>query len=295
VGFIDGQKDTTPTEVTSLQELQNGKYVAIPVAKKMFRFTEGNNSSLHFVWDNNENLYVVEMLPSLAKELETATQENPIKIQGITKKITPEIKEDAIKIFNSFKNLDMEALTKNNFESNVGNVYVFTKEDLTNKWIRYAFAGMFICFTVPFLIAIVFIESKIKRILKKLPPEETKLISDEIEREDTIIFEKANIFLTKNYVISLGKSLDITKYCNIVWVYHTDLRQNGILSNRYINIITNEFKDRSIPTIPFGKSKNIHLEIMDIISKKNSKILIGYTDENVQRMKEVKKEFKQNK
>ncbi|MCL2859286.1 MAG: hypothetical protein FWF46_01680 [Oscillospiraceae bacterium] len=295
IGFIESKRVILLEDISNTQEIGANEHVYIDVVKKQFKFIEGDYISLYFVWDKNGKLYLVDLLPSLAKKLESATVDNPIRIIGTTKKITNEDRDEAIKIYNSYKNLDMEALTVNNFSDNVGNVYIYTKEKLTNEMVFYFIAGIFIAFAIPFAIAIIFIENKIKRTLKNLSPEEADLISVEVENEGTIIYEKVNVFLTENYVISLGKSIDITKYSDIVWVYHTDLRQSGVLSNRYINIITNEFKDRSIPIVPYGKSRNVHLEIMDIIAGKNSNILVGYTKENVETMKEAKKEYKRSK
>jgi len=210
----------------------------------------------------------------------------------MTKDITNEIKEEAIGLYNSFKNMDQEPLTENSFDYNVGKTYMYAREKLTNETVFYAIAIIFLAFALPFIIAIIFIENKIKRVLKNLSPEEAKLISNEVENEGTIIYEKVNIFLTENYLISFEKSLDIIKYTDILWIYYTDLKQNGVLSNRYINIITNKHKDRSIPIIPYGKTKNVHLEILDNIASKNSTILVGYTPENVGKMKDTKKKYK---
>jgi len=296
IGFIESKRDLgAPIDLSKDTKLNAGEYVYIDVVDRLFTFVDSDYSSVHFVWDTSFKVHLVDILPGLAKELDKATVDNPIRIMGITKDITDETRDDAIELFNRYKNMDAEPLTINKFDNAVGKIYTYAREKQTNENVLYAFALIFLGFALPFAIAILFIENKIKRVLKKLSPEEAELISSEVENEGTIIYEKVDMFLTENYIISLGKSIDITKYRDVVWVYHTDLRQNGVLSNRYVNIITDKFEDHSVPIIPYGKTRDIHLEIIDIIASKNTNILVGYTDENIEVMKTAKEEYKRNK
>ena len=289
IGFIVGNRNLgDPTDISKAPEVNAGEYVYLDVVDKLFMFIEGDYSSLHFVWDINEKLYVLDVLPSLARELQNATVDNPIRITGLTKEITGEIRDDAIARYNSFKNMDMEALTTSNFDDVVGSTYLYPRDELTNKWVFYVFGIIFLCFALPFAIASLFIERRIKRVVGNLSQKEADLISAEVEDDETIVFSKVQLFLTENYIISLGKSLDITKYTDIAWIYFTDMRQNGVLSSRHINIITYDGKDRFIPVIPYGKTRDAHLVIIDIIAGKNPEMLVGYTEENVSIMKSVK-------
>ena len=298
IGYIESKREVeAPKELSEIQTMKTDEYVFIDVADKpnLFAEKDKNQAKFYFIWDVNDKLYIVEMFSSLATKLEEATTNNPIRILGTTKEITSEIKDLAISGYNRSKTNDSDLLIRSEFENQVGTHYLWVRDSMTYQGVYYFIGGIFFVFGLSFLIAHLFIGKKIKRIINKLSPEEANLISIEVENDKTIVFEKASVFITENYVISMIDSLLITKISDIVWVYFTDIKQNGVLSNRRVDIFTSDNKNHWISVIPFGKTRNTHLEIIDAIANKNPKALVGFTDENRKVMKEAKKEYKNPK
>lgn len=289
--FIEKQKDLgSISDLTANPAAKVDKYVSIDTASLPFIFAESDTAKLYFIWDTNEQLYIADLNESLVKKLESNS--NKTKLIGTTKEITSDIKRIAINMYNQYKEADMEAMSTANFNEMVGNVYLYIREDLTNAAVYYIFAVICLTVVIIMLISHWFIERKIKRVIKRLTPEEMLLIASEIENEKTIVYEKINLFLTDNYAIFLGNSLDIIKYDDMRWIYFADFRQNGVLTSRRVEIFTKDQKNHGIPIIPYGKTKNLHLAVIDEIGSKRSNILVGYTDENKKIMKAEKKEQK---
>ena len=300
VGYFESNKDLGEAiDLTKTLSPKDNIYAFLNVLDSPYLFAENDNNKLYFVWDVNNKLCIVDLTWDSVKELENAVypiRDNmlPVRLEGRTKTITKEIKEIAINIYNSNKTEDMDELTEDNFKTKIGNVYLYVRE-VKNTFVFYFLAGIFLVITLIIVIAHLFMERKIKRNIDKLSPEERELIAKEIENENTLIYEKAHVFLTENYVISLGNNLDITKYEDIKWIYFTDMRQNGVITSRRINVITHDNKDHWIPIIPYGKGANNHLEIIDQIADRNTDIAVGFTPENQELFKNEKKAAKKFK
>jgi len=278
-GFIEGQRDLgTPTYLADV--LKAEEYAYIDVDDIPYLFGENDTNKLYFIWDTNDNFYIVDLTKKLYEKLENNPQKDTIRLVGTSKTITNEIKNVAIKVYNRDKSEEMPAMTKDNFNEMLGRQYLNAREDLTNQWVFYGLSFVFLAFVLSFYLAHWFIERKIRRVIDNLPQSEADLITFEVESDKTITFPKNNLFLTENYIISLGNSLDIIKYMDIAWIYHTDIRQNGVLSARRVDIICKDSTHKWIPVMPYGKNRNAHLDIIQIIAEKQPEVLVGYTNDN---------------
>ncbi|MDR0782584.1 MAG: hypothetical protein LBE83_02345 [Propionibacteriaceae bacterium] len=278
-GVIDARKDLgTPRDFAIEGEAAN-EFVYIDVVAPAFVFAKKDSIKYYFVWDANDYIYIVDLQAKMVDKLESATPGNPVRISGYSKVITDEIKNVAISVYNSSIPADWERVNRANFESSFGKYYLWARDDLTNQMVFYVLGLIILSIGLAFLIAHLVIERRIRRITDGLSAEQAYLISQEVESPDTVVVGKS-VFLTSNHVISMVKSLHIANYAEIAWVYFVEIRQNGILSSRAVNIFTRDLKSWNIPTIPYGKSKNAHLQIIEIIAQRNSNIIIGFTEEN---------------
>ena len=114
-------------------------------------------------------------------------------------------------------------------------------------------------------------------------------INKELEEEEAFYYKSAKLALTKNYIVDFSTGLKVFKYNEVLWMYRYELRQNGIKSQMSIILFVKNDKKRHVVASMVGytkKSKEINREIMDAIMNKNKKMLVGYTKENREKMKE---------
>jgi len=143
---------------------------------------------------------------------------------------------------------------------------------------------------------IVFITKKIQteNTLKKLSDEELEKIEKELDDKETFHYERAHLILTKNYIISLTGKMLITNYKDLVWIYEYRLKQYGITTNKSLMAMLKNGKVKALLQVDgvTKKSTSVIEEVVETIVSKNSKILVGYTNENRRLAKEIVKENK---
>ena len=263
-------------------------------------YGQEENQKFYFVMDNKNNLYILYMNYSTFKKLNNENIKNtPVRVYGITKKIKTDVKKIAINTYN--KIMSDEYLNNDNFKNYVGSIYL----DLNQKYYDatyYYLISLILLINFFILISIYFKNFfNNKKIFKKYQKE---LIKINLEIKDLLnnnkqVKDKKNIFrnlyLTKNYVVSLNSKLIIIKYKEIENIYPYEFYQSGILINKGISLVTST-KIYNIRKKSLNIFKDDNQSINIIIKKiknKNKKIIIGYDEiwqrEDVFKKKEVKK------
>jgi len=285
VGFYQSKRDLgTPQNLADVRT-QGGKYAYIDVVAVADTYLQrGNTERYYLVKDAGGNLCVVDMFQDSLDRVALATVDNPVRLVGKTKALKDqEVIGQVIMIFNSSNIKDPDMLTTATFKQRVGTVFLWAREDpqlLRGQAAFYAVGGIFLAFALATLIAYAVIVARSNRIINKLSPDEARLISSELDDPATVCFEKTGVFLTPHYVISVASAMKVIAIADIAWVYFIEIRQTGVRSNITVVIVTHDGKNWSIPTVPFGKTRNAHLEIIDGIAARNPGVLVGYTDEN---------------
>jgi len=293
-GYFEQTKDRG--EALDLAALMNEKkekknqYAYIDAASSAIVFAEKDNERLYFVGDKTGYLYIIDLTDTMVKKLENASKESPIKLIGSTKEITNDIRDLAISTYNKSKPADWNELNTVNFGDIFGNVYLYVREDLSYAIVLYVFAAILGFTTIIVGIVHLVTQKKITKAFKKLSPSELDKIAFEIEDAKTLNFENLGIYLTKNYFIVLTGGIKIFKYEDIAWLYHIDMRQNGVITARNFSLLTKDNKRHSFTAgTPYGKHKDNYLEILTYVAETHSNILVGYTDENKKHIKEIVK------
>ena len=130
---------------------------------------------------------------------------------------------------------------------------------------------------------------RLKKTIKNMDDNVWEDINKELEEEEAFYYKSAKLALTKNYIVDFSTGLKVFKYNEVLWMYRYELRQNGIKSQMSIILFVKNDKKRHVVASMVGytkKSKEINREIMDAIMNKNKKMLVGYTKENREKMKE---------
>ena len=294
LGYFESHKSLgTPLDLATTineQKERENQYAYIDASSRAFIFAEKDSNKLYFVWDVNNYLYILDLPAKTVKDLEKASPENVIRLTGTTKNIISDIKTIAIDVYNEDLSDEATPLTDDNFSGIFGRVYLYVRADLTNAPVFYTLAVIVGITALIIYIVHIVTGLKIKKAINKLSPSELNKIEFELEHAKTVSFLKQNIYLTEHYIVVLSNGLTIIKYDDIAWIYHIEMRQNGVPTSRSINIQTNDSKKHVFNAgVPYGKQKDEYLDIINNITMKNKNILVGFTNEN---KKIIKEKFK---
>lgn len=277
-------------ELLATGEKKENKFVTLEVTEQpyVFAYYPGDNSGkFYFLWDE-EYIYVAFLNEKEFKRLNTEDiKENHLKVSGMTKAIPSDIKKLALEAYN--ENVSKEdQLSSSQFNEYFGVLYLdqTAVDPATVVCLLVGLIGWmtgFICFITNLIIF-----AKLKGKMKKISDEDWEAINNELDSEDAFYYKNAKISLTKNYLVDFSRGLKIFKYSDILWMYKYEYRYNGINTQLSIILYTENKKRHVVATLPgyTKKSKEVNREIMESIMDKNKKMLVGYTKENRQKMKE---------
>ena len=296
-------KNTTENPIILEDANKEGEYVCLNVESMTDYFatygTEKKASQkVYFLFDD-KYMYMANLNENGLKELESIMEyaysedENkekpePIKVCGITTFIPSKLKSLAINAYNEMA--DEKILTNSNFESYLTDFYINTeggpKEDIIWQSLLIG------CLSLPG-IALIFSYLKnakmTKATLSKFTNEMDRIKSDACA-PDTLYEKKASIYLTKDYIINFATGFEIYNYNEIIWIYPYEFRQNGVITQKSIYVVTNDSKVHVIANMPTSKKNNIRYdEIYESLLLKVPNALHGYSKENVQKSKEMYK------
>ncbi len=286
----DFRKSTSLHDVIAAGEKTEDKLVHVEVTEKPYGFAYypgDNTGKFYFLWDE-QYIYVAFLSESEFNKLNVDDiKENHITVKGVTKTIPSDIKKLAIEAYN--ENVEKEyRITSSTFADYFGLVYLDqTGADFVSVMLLVVGAiTYFVAFCM--FIANLIGRFKFKKHIKNISDEDWEILNKELDEEETFYYKSAKLALTKNYVIDFSKGLKAIKYKDILWMYKYEYRYNGVNTQLSIIIFTSDKKRHMIASLVgyTKKSKEINKEIMEAIMDKNKKMLVGYTKENRQQMKE---------
>lgn len=255
-----------------------------------FAVYDDTTDAYYFVTDG-KYLYVTYLSETYAKSI-TSEDSKMIEIKGVTKLTPKDVKEIAIDAYNEIFELeDSEKLTLADYNNYFGEVYLDTT--MTSNEGEFYFVTGFVALVLGLILLVINLIKNIsyKNKLKKFTQSDIDKYDKEMEDKESFYYEKAKLYLTPNYIINFGTKFNIIDYKDIVWIYPYEHRTNGIKDNQSI-IVKDKFgKSTTIASLALiTKAKKEEFdEILNTIINKNSKMLVGYTSENIKKYKEMSK------
>ena len=255
-----------------------------------FAVQEGNENSFYIVMDD-VYMYIAYLSPYNYMELnKEEIKENPIRIQGVTKLISKEIKELALEAYNEVVE-EEHKLTMADFDNYFGSVYIDCTVEADNDIGFFQEIGAFIFGTAGFICLIINVIQKIRfnKNVKKLDEYMIEKLDKEMNDSNSFYYEKLHLYLTENYIINFRGTFKAIEYQDIVWMYSMIYRTNGIKTNQSIKVMTKDGKKQEIAVINAVTKtrKEMYEEIWNTILSKNSKMAVGYTKEAEKQAKEM--------
>lgn len=289
---IDSQvknKNITLHELIYNGSIEEKQVTSLTVTEKPYVFAEydsNKTSPKYYFLVDNDYLYVGYLDYDTYLKLNVdSIVDTPITIQGVTKKIPGDVIDIAIEVYN--EDLEEKVLTRENYKSYIGEICIDTVSDVDDNILQIILGILF--FNISFIYFIIYIVKNRK--IKKLKKDNIlwQEIQNELESAETIDYSKFSTYLTPNYIIDGSNGFQLISYQDIAWVYLHENRYNGVTNDRYLIVIKKNKKKVNIARLSgiHPKSKDTFMEIMKEIYEKNQDILVGYTKENKQRVKDL--------
>lgn len=294
------KKITDLNSIITSSNNKEDKFAYLNVHSNPYKFAVyDDTTNSYYIVSDDKYLYVVYMSPQDYQKLNKKDIYNhPIRIEGITKTTTEDIKKLAIEAYNGSIQDSEKSLTLADFNNYFGSVYL----DMTTKYTTTSTIFSLIFFLLLFFGVIISLTNIVELIglsisIKKLGIDKIEEIDHEMNAQEAFYYDKASLYLTKNYIISFGRKLKIINYQDILWIYPFEQRTKGIKTGQSIMVLTSDGKTSTVATMAVitKQMKEIYNEIWNTIISKNDQILTGYTKENINAMRQKVKEIKKAK
>lgn len=267
------------------------KYVTVTTPYIPYQFGEkdenGVISKYYLIIDSNFNYYVVRLDDDTVNEMKNQYDDKgdsfSYELKGYLYSTPDEVKKLVI---NAFNEESEGGLTTDNYNEYLGKCYLdetaTPKDDLIGMldaigMIIDVFAGIIL---IVFLIN----NSKTKNTLRKYDKRD---IEEEIEKDNTIFYQKIKLYVTDKYLLCYANGINIVEYSDIYWTYIEKVRYRGFTTGKYVVLITKDKK--KIQLTSTLRDEKILNEVIEKIHEKNADILIGYTPENQKAFAELRK------
>ncbi len=289
IGFLIFSYQTKSMNSLIVDGIEKNTYANIKVSAVPYKFaeTEDTKEPLYFVFDQENHLYVALLNQETYNQLKKEDiEKNPVLITGKTKKIPKELQAIAIETYNEIK--EEETLNEENFEKYLGNIYLDTT-DAPDHLIPTVLTVIGVALTIYIFVTYYFRRKNTKEIINSFTEEEWEKVEKELDSPTTIDYPELQLYFTENYIVSLAVGIDIFSYQDILWMYPHILRQYGVTTNKSLILVTKDKKFHDIANIDnfSKKSNNKYEDVMSFIYDKNSQMLVGYTKEHIQEMKDT--------
>lgn len=277
--------------ISSQDKTDKKAYINLNVIPYKFAISDETQNSFYIVSDE-QYLYIAYMGPDDFEKLNNEDiKNNPVRIEGITETTSEEIKKLAIDAYNAGLD-EEEKITLDEFNNYFGSVYLnMTVEGNSTSSILTGLFILFFLFGIIGLIVSIYQYISFKRGINKMDLDTIEELDNQMNDEQAFYYEKVHLYLTEKYLINFDSRFIVIDYKDIVWMYPYEQRTNGIKTTQAIKVMTEKGKTYTIASISVTSKakKEIYNEIWNTIASKNKSMLLGYTKENIQEMKDRKK------
>ncbi len=281
-------------ELIAKGEDKNNTYAEVTIVYAIkFAVNDDSNLDYYFVQDKDGYTFVARITKETYQKLKELADKDPdnfeYKLKGYIYNIGEDVKNVAI---NSFEDCFGTKIDKSNYEDYLGKTYLDETVKPSSKTVGILIGigvGLLVLSIILIICYIVDTISYKKNVRKY----DVKLLKEEMLKDSTKYYKKENIYLTDNNIISRVNGFKVISYDNILWAYHNTLKTYGFTVKNSIVVYTKNHKTYEVASNT-NDSDGL-LDILNEIHNKNENILIGFSKENQDKIKEIKKEDKKSK
>lgn len=267
-------------------------YLDVKNTALLFAGFDDKKEYYYFVTDGTY-VYIAYMDEATYKENFENDGKDNIRIYGYTYTTTKDVKKIAIDTYNEMYELKGdEALTVADFSNYFGSVYMNLTDNFSNETGICDMLGFITFITGMVMLIAYFIKAKkYKKYFKSTSRNELNMINSQLNSKDSFNYKDLKLFLTDNYIVSYINNFYAVKYEDVLWIYEHIQRVNGFRTYTAILVMDKKFKLHTIvqTSLNTKAKKESFNEIFETISNKNENILIGYTKENRDKIRNMKK------
>lgn len=296
IGKFDKTDELIATDynylIANLQD-EDKDYVKVTITDIPYAFAYKGDLNYYFVYDENDYAYIARLTDKTYEMLEKKYDNGEAisyELVGYAYKIEADVLNIAIETYNEWA--EEAIIDELNYRNYFGDTYLDEtmkpSDGIETLLIFLEFIAL-ICVIV-FMICYIVSGTNVRRMIKKYGREDLEY---ELGKSSTKAYKKADIYLTEKYIISTFSGLRVLEYNELVWIYNQKRRYNFVSMGNYLLVISKNKKTYQIAYC--YKDTSLLEEIMNDIHTKNPDVLIGYTNENRAKYKEVIKEIKNQK
>ena len=289
----DKYMDNLGTIILKNQDMEDRlTYIYVNEIPLKFAVNSNNDDAYYFVFDE-KYMYVAYMKNSDYEKLNKKDiNKNPVKIMGVTKRPVDGVKELAIDVYNNYIITDdSNKIDMDDYNNYFGDVYLDTTVSY-NEGVGIPFTLEITFFILGGFILLLssFSYVKFNKNIKELNDDAVKILDKEMNDDSAIYYSKFHLYLTSNYIVIMSNSFSYFKYSDVLWIYTRFIKRNGVKQSKYMRIVLKNMKYYDICNVNtlFKKGKVLYDEVWESIVDKNNSILVGYTNDNINKVKEIK-------
>ena len=254
--------------------------VYLDITYEPVQLTEEIDGEAYYILLDNDYYYIAYMKLDKAEKIKA-----PARVTGITATPETDVKRIAIETMNDV--FEDDNILLSDYEEIFGMVYIdtiYSFYDLS----PFAFTiGIFVSISGAIALAINLANNskfnKSIKDIKDLNPSLYERIMNEMNNPNKY-YKEINLVVTNNYLISLNSNkFEALDYQDMIWIYKYEYRYNGARTNENLKVQTKDgiIHDMAIANGSFRKADDYYQEIMQTVHEKNGKVLLGYTQDNV--------------
>lgn len=269
----------------------SGEYTKLEVTS-VSSFAGKDNLTYYYAQDEDGYVYIVRITDKTFDDMEreykrSTDQDNfTYTIYGYVRDVYPDLKKFIISEFDDVFGSEYK-ITSKDYDEYFQDTYI--DETLTGKiTLNIFFIGAGVISDIAAVIMLIIYFVSLGRSKKSLKSYDYDILYSQLASSDTVCYKREKLYLTNQYVITVNNGLRVLIYYDIIWLYNVKNSVNGIPTTITLSAA---YSDRRIYTIASTavSNENTLIEIMSRIHEKNSNILVGYTDENIQAYRQFQK------
>ena len=252
-----------------------------------FYYHENKNQSYRFIKDKFENYYIVNVYESRVEDIKKYDSKLYGKPKKLNDKTIKYLTEQYKKIYSN--------ITEEKIKEVYGIYFDASDEEGITSLLLIVFGVIFLILAPFFFIIYLCLYISFRSSIKKLDDEIIEEVNKELSGNQKK-FDKLNIILTDNYLITHSKKLLFYKYSDIFMIYKQKVRTQRI-TNYFLYVVDKSGKAYQISTLHQFAVKHLSEfdAVIDKVVEKNPKVLTGQNSENNRLLKEFRKDLKKNK
>ena len=220
-----------------------------------------------------KQVYVARLSLNEAKNIREKLKNNKnATIYGEIKKVNNDAKNYFVTTYNKIS--DGKTISKDEYEKKMGKYYLEQKEvsDKIENINNTTIIVSMILVSLGISLSIVFIKNNNKNynLLKKFSKTEISKINKELSSA----IKSHKTYITENYILNYSMGTSLIKYENILFAYKNNIKN----PNRDIIVIYTNDLEKMVVNI------ESNIKLLDKIKLKNEKVLLGKTDENLEKL-----------